>query len=188
MSNQDAIKKLLVGLSAYYQQQIPDVALSMYAEDLADIPAHLVQNAAREYRRNPKHTRFPLPAALRAIAIPEDDPEGAAREAAARIIGAVEKNGWPNPDRARAYIGELGWAVVQRLGGWPSICQTLDQTDIGVFQAQARDLAKVLHGKSKSGTLDEAPGLPQPETQQENQLTAMQNIFRRLPYDNEGGL
>lgn len=85
-----------------------------------------------------------------------------AREAASRIVDSVSKFGHSNFEGAKTYIGELGWAVVTRQGGWASICEMLTYDNMGMLQAQWRELAQVLQRKALAGTLDEPPGLPEP--------------------------
>lgn len=85
-------------------------------------------------------------------------PEEAGREASARILAAVSLHGWPNPDKAEAYIGPLGWEVVRMQGGWAQVCDTLTTSNSGQYQAQWRDLAITLARKDDLG-LSLPPGM-----------------------------
>lgn len=62
--NPDVIK-LMIAMAAYYGQKIEDHVLLMYAEDVSDLPLEGVKRAFHEIRRDPKVTRFPLPALIR---------------------------------------------------------------------------------------------------------------------------
>lgn len=165
-----SLKVLWVKLSAYYQFPLRDEVLEMYVEDLEGLPAELIGAAMQEYRRNPKNTRVPLPAQIRALCEPQVDDDSLAREAASRIVSAVRTIGYPSPGSAREYIGELGWKVVERNGGWMSLCQNLMEDQIGTFQAQARDLAKAQIQFARAGRLDEAPALPSPNAERMSEL------------------
>jgi len=83
-----------------------------------------------------------------------------AREAASRIVSAVAKYGYTNPDRAEKHVGQLGWKVVCLQGGWERVCRMLSDANSGMLQAQWRDLAKSQITRHRDGTFDQPPGLP----------------------------
>lgn len=141
------IKRMLIALSAYYGQKFDDHVISMYAEDLADIPIDELKQTLLEIRRDPKITRFPLPAQIRAKTSNAIDSESRARECISRINTAVKRHGYMNSGAARDEIGPEGWRVVQANGGWMSICESDFISNPGL-QAQARQRAKDLieHG------------------------------------------
>lgn len=154
-----ALKALIVMTSAYYGQRLDDTVVEMYAEDLADLPLDAVRRALVEARRDPKQRTFPLPAVIRDKIQPFDNADADAKEAAGRIVAAVSRFGWNNVARAREYVGELGWAVVERQGGWETLCRTLTEDNIGQMQAQWRDLALSVSKRAKLGILNEPPRL-----------------------------
>lgn len=161
--NQSEIQNLKLLISAtcsYYGHPISDDVLKMYVEDLSDLPFDRVTIAIREARRDPKTIRFPLPAIIRAKIDPPETDELNAIEAAGRIVQAIARCGWNHPEEARAFIGELGWIVVQRDGGWLNVCQTLNEDNLGTLKAQWRGMAQVVSRRSKLGIADQAPGLP----------------------------
>jgi hypothetical protein len=65
MSVNPDVTRLMIAMAAYYGQKIEDHVLLMYAEDLADIPLESLKQAFQQIRRDPKVTRFPLPAMVR---------------------------------------------------------------------------------------------------------------------------
>lgn len=164
---------LIIATSAYYGHKIEDTVLALYIEDLEDLPLARIAQAIREVRRDPKTTRFPLPAVIRARLTPPETDEDQAREAASRILAAVARYGWSNPERAEAYIGELGWEVVKRQGGWRSVCEGVTEDNKTIHQAQWRDLAASLSRRSRAGTLEQAPALPSPVQPMANLLPEM---------------
>ncbi|OFZ18520.1 MAG: hypothetical protein A2X94_00835 [Bdellovibrionales bacterium GWB1_55_8] len=146
-----AIKALIVQTSAYFGQKFEDHVVQMFAEDLADLPVEKVASALKELRRDPKTTRFPLPAAIRAVAKPTLVPEHEAIEAASRIIAAVARIGSYRSDDARQEVGELAWAIVQSEGGWENVCQMLTHDNLSILRAQWKHLAVSKLAQAKGG-------------------------------------
>lgn len=155
-----ALKEAILLTAGYYGRQISDPVLAMYVEDLQDLNVGKVIRAYADWRRNPRNTAFPLPAQIRGMVEPQVDPLHAAQEIAARITHAITKFGHPCGQEAREYIGPIGWAIVNRQGGWGHLCKyhgiTIQPT---AFQAQARDLA-VSMLKYPVSAMNEAIGLP----------------------------
>jgi len=88
---------------------------------------------------------FPTPFEIKAKAEQlmgqtEDLPE----EIAGRIVRAISRCGYTNPQDAKKLIGDVGWKIVETYGGWKSLCEgmTIDQTTI--YTAQFRNLAEKL--------------------------------------------
>lgn len=139
----NALKETIILTASYYGRTLSPQVLAMYVEDLEDFPPADVIAAYKAWRRNPKNTQFPLPAQIRGIIQPEVDPDSAAREIASRIVGAISKCGWSNPTGAREYMGEVGWEIVRRFGGWTYVCENHGVSlQPAAFMAQARDLAR----------------------------------------------
>lgn len=138
------IKEAIHITARYYGRKIDDDVLLMMAEDLADLCEDEVIAAYHSYRRNPKNRVMPLPAQIREIVQPEIDVDSLAKEIASRIAGAIPKYGWSNAAAARAFIGDDGWRVVERFGGWVYLCENYGlSVDAGTFYAQTRDLLRV---------------------------------------------
>lgn len=179
----DAEKKNLAGLwamyAAYYRTKIDDQVLRMYADDLSDLDFASVRDALDSYRKNPKNRTLPIPAVIRDQLSPNVDPDSTAREIAARIGGAITRFGWANGEQARNFIGEIGWNVIQRRGGWSHLCQnhgvTIDPT---AFEAQVREQVKsdVKYGASTiANMIGIGPGIKQGE------LQSISEIMKALP-------
>ncbi len=138
------LKKLIVFVARYYGRPLEPDVVTMMASDLEDLPFDEVKAAYEQYRKKDKLMRFPMPATIREIISPEIDPDSVAREIASRITEAITSFGWCNGNSAKNYIGDIGWEIVRRNGGWASICQNHGVTiDPNSFSAQARELAKV---------------------------------------------
>lgn len=156
------VGQVIVLTAQYYERKLTPELVSLMVDDLEDLEADAVIEAFREYRRNPANRFFPLPGQIRAIVTPGLDDQSAARDAAGRILSAVARFGWNNPERARVYVGALAWAVVERQGGWRNICETLTYENSGQIQAQWRDLALAISNRAKAGAMDTPPALPGP--------------------------
>lgn len=128
---------------AYYNQgkSLSDALLRMYASDLSDLDEQSCLNAYHLWRRNPVNKTFPLPAQIRELVNPTLLDIDEAREAASKICAAVTKYGYVGAKSAREYIGDLGWRVVDRHGGWVAVCENMTSHNLPILQAQFRELA-----------------------------------------------
>jgi hypothetical protein len=172
------LKALFVATSLYYGHEIPDPALQLFVEDLRDLPFAAVARAIGEIRRDPKTTRCPLPAVIRARINPESDPESEAVMITGRILSAISRIGPYRAGEARSAIGEIGWQIVEAQGGWENICQ-IENDDIGTHRAQWKNHAKALI--SMNPNRKEAPELPSPPDQDPPRLIDIQKVFKSFP-------
>jgi len=62
-------------------------------------------------------------------------------DTSALIEGAMRKWGYNNPEEAREYMGELGWAVVQRCGGWDAACSIESESMLMSTRKMWREVA-----------------------------------------------
>lgn len=141
------LKEIILLTHEYYHRGHPlsDQVLLMYAGDLSDLNEQQCVGAYTQWRRNPKNTKAPLPAEIRELVNPEQFVaiEAQARELAARVVGAIPKFGWCNPKEAKLYIGDIGWQLVERHGGWRYLCENVGVIiNPAVLQAQIRDQAE----------------------------------------------
>lgn len=183
-----SVKEVIALTFAYYHpgQVLDSTVLEMYAGDLADIPKDAVMMAYQQYRRSPKNNRFPLPATIREIVYPQDyiSHEDQAAEVAARIVGAIPNYGWCNGRGAEEYIGPVGWAAVQRQGGWSYLCENMGtKINPSTFQAQIR---KQLESNFKYGinAIEESVGARLTGKPNEG-LTAIGEVFKQLTASKE---
>lgn len=119
-----------------------------------------ILSAIDRYVLDPKNKFFFSPATLRPYLFPELSTETKSIEVASRLTSAVRKFGYSNPGEARAYIGELGWKIVERNGGWQPLCENLGVSiPVTTFQAQARETAKALIETAGLGEFDKPIGI-----------------------------
>lgn len=162
--------ELLGGLAemvatAYPNFRLSKIMIQLYENALAQhgydrLCAALEQIVLSRKSRDP----FPSVAEVAAVINPQLDPAHEAIEAANRVWAAVGKFGYTNPQGAEEYIGQLGWKVVERYGGWGAVCQESNYSDAGVIKAQMRETAKAIYGRHKAGVGDTKPALPGPNT------------------------
>jgi len=149
------IKKLLVGLAEYFGTTLSEPQKKMYSEDLEKYELKSLAEAIEKIRIDPKQEFFPRPAKI--IEIMEGNRKDEALEAVGRIITAMGKFGSHNLEKSKAFIGELGWRVVDREGGWASLCQRTTDQDLPILKAQWRDMAVALQNRASAGRDNEAP-------------------------------
>lgn len=75
--------------------------------------------------------------------------EPTAGEAWARVLKAVGRWGYYQPDKARAALGESLWASVQQVGGWNHLCTT-DEIEIVSAQFERRYKAQAEQGRRRA--------------------------------------
>ena len=163
--NQDErvqIGAMILGMAEAMGRQLTEAGIKHYLQFLDDIDTGTVVWALQELIKT--ESRMPTVADIRRIAKPEESitVEHDAIEASNRIVQAMGKYGWINPEQAKEFIGELGWAVVQREGGWRNVCEHTKTEDLPITKAQWRNLAKAIAIRARAGVLNSPPGLPKP--------------------------
>ncbi len=144
MNEENNLVKTLLALAEYYRETLSAKQLAMYAEDLSTLTPEELESAVYEYRLDPQNKFFPLPAVLISIARPRESDEDSGRLAAARIVAAISKFGWNNPEYAKSFIGPVGWEAVQLQGGWKTLCESVTYENKSTVQAQLRNLSESL--------------------------------------------
>jgi hypothetical protein len=154
------LKKFVVAYALYYRENLADGVVAMYAEDLFEADLEALKRVMIELRRDRRITRFPLPAELLHRIKPVLTDDQLAREAVSRIVTAAARFGSYRPEQARDYVGQLGWEVVKRAGGWEAVCKDMPVGGDPTATAQWRELAKSVMDQDRAGVLGQAPGLP----------------------------
>jgi hypothetical protein len=146
--DQETKAKWLIKLARSLRDNLdPETAKGM-AKILDDLTDTEFQAACIEISK--KYKRIPAPATFFELARPAQD-QFESIEAASRIIASIAKYGYNRFDEAKNYIGELGWTVVNRFGGWYSVCRSLTADNEGQKFAQYRDVAAAIIGREKLG-------------------------------------
>lgn len=158
MNPDQLIKAELIALATISGKELNEIALRAYSEALSDLPAQDVLAALKQWLRTGKG--FPYPADIREKIMPEINPQDDAEDIANTVITSVTRHGYTNPQLAEAAIGELGWVVVTRMGGWKHLCETLTPQNESTFRAQIRNYAETVRRKAVRGELDVKAALP----------------------------
>lgn len=159
MSDIQQIKKLILENAMFYDTQMNEMKLKMHAEVLSEVPISQIEKAYDHFRKLPGQKTLPMPADIKAFTDKKIDPKHEANEAASRIIEAIGKFGYINPVEAYDFIGSLAKRVVERHGGWVSVCQMINHENMSFYKAQFRDLAMAQIARSDMDMTD-APSLP----------------------------
>lgn len=147
-----------------YNRTIEPGTLSFMLDVLNEQDHAAIIKALNSYCINPKNKMPPTIADIMAFINPTVDDEALAIDASSRVVAAVTKFGYNNAVEARDWVGELGWAAVERSGGWLNICENLGLSlQVGTFTAQVREICKAQIKAAKAGTLNTPPALPEPE-------------------------
>jgi hypothetical protein len=135
-----SIKLELIKLAMVTNHELTELAANVYVENLSDLPQDQVIQAIRGWVK--KERFFPAISDLRKnLCADSQTPREKADVVANRIWDAIARFGWNNPEKAKAYIGELGWKTVEMAGGWVGMCETSDMENKNIIIAQTRDLA-----------------------------------------------
>jgi len=150
------VKEIIILTANYYQRTLNQPVLEMYLEDLEGHDEEKVVRAYKAYRKDPKNKTFPLPAQIIDIMNPQVSVDAQAQEIAGRITESISRFGYVGGAKAKEFIGEIGWSVVQRFGGWAEICRDHGVSiQPGQFFAQSRDMIKAKIEIQKAGKSDD---------------------------------
>ena len=181
---------LLATLAELCGRQLNTDLLAIYDQALAPLGYDRLVSALNWIIEN-RSERDPFPAirTIRERIEPMPDRDSEAVEASNRIVQALGKFGGVNADlnapAAKAFIGELGWYVVQREGGWATLCERVRDPELPHYKAQWRELAKSAYTRGAQGRVDEPPRLPTGPSG----LTRLSGIIAAniLPFPKAGG-
>lgn len=163
------LKEIIILTANYYQRTMNSQILEMFLEDLEGYDEESVVEAYRAYRKDPRNKTFPLPAQIIEIMNPRVSTDSQAQEIAGRITESISRFGYVGGVKAREYIGEIGWSVVQRFGGWAEVCRDHGVSiQPGQFFAQTRDMIKAKIEIDKAGKTNDSSLL---DYQPKNQIT-----------------
>lgn len=143
----DDLAKKLINLALFYGKydltknavmQFINILESFYNKSYIDY-----ENALNNYSAEASNKNFPAPSQLKQYLFPNSSSRQQAQEIAQRCFGAIRKFGYTKPVQAKEYIGELGWRLIERRGGWSSHCCNTQESDIPILTAQFRESISV---------------------------------------------
>jgi hypothetical protein len=132
-------------IAMLYEKELSLHFLNKMIDEISSFKADLVLSALRAHRQDYKNKSWPRPSDIKRL-LEFDLSDSTKAEQVARLIPeAISKFGWPRPSEARAYIGEVGWTIVQSYGGWLEVCSHCGELwNRQVFHAQVRESAKAI--------------------------------------------
>jgi len=84
---------------------------------------------------------FPDISKIIAMVDPKPDLDAEANNLANMVIESISSYGPDRIDDVKKHVGEKGWFVIERFGGWNNLCKIEDK-EINITRAQLRDLCK----------------------------------------------
>lgn len=161
MSTQADVIRAVAVMAELHQRQMSPEAAAMYCADLAPYAPGAVLEALSRCRREVRGFPAIVDVLERITGTRPPDEMDAARAVSSRIIEAISKIGYVNPGKARDFLGDLAWTVVQRMGGWANLCEIVTAENLTTWQAQLRDNALSVSRQAAAGTLNVPQGLPE---------------------------
>jgi hypothetical protein len=136
------LKALIMRVSVFFQDPLPDDAVRMHAEALADLPLERVRAAYNQIARTTVYRKMPLPGAVREIVAPSPDAKEIARDESlilsGRILEAIGKFGSYREREAQLFLGDRAWDAVRVFGGWGQLCG-IQSDEMPNIRAQLRE-------------------------------------------------
>lgn len=148
----------LSALAVLCGENFPPPVIRIYDLVFREVGYLVGVQAVRKAIMNRRSTdRVPSPADLRRLGTGEVDDADLANEVAGRIVEAIARFGYPSPGEAEKFVGDIGWYVVRRSGGWQNLC-TMLASQKSFYQSQFRDMALSAIRRVRAGQkLEAAP-------------------------------
>ena len=158
MNKEQFLKDLFI-LAAACEYELDAKVANLYADVLEPYGWGNVYVVLRDFQIKAKKFKFPSIGEFTEILDPPINGKTESIEAANRIIEAVGKYGHSNPIQAEKHIGELGWLMVEKFGGWADLCSKLNNQNEGMFRAQLRELGETVIYRERQGRREIPPAL-----------------------------
>lgn len=153
-NERNSLAQQLLNLSIFYGKfDLTKEQISTYISVLENHfkkDFNVLSGALENYSKDSKNKFFPAPANLTQYLNPESSPDSLSNEIASKIRQAISEIGYVSPSRAKLFVGDIGWQVVQRSGGWQYLCENHGASLSPLtFYAQSRDTAKSIIENNK---------------------------------------
>lgn len=159
------IMQAVGAVAAATGKEVDEFGMSIYVEDLGRFEGEEFARILTRLRQAFRERTLPSVKELEDAALQRASGKNDVDEAVARICTAIRTCGTPNMSRAMEFIGELGWSIVQRYGGWAAVCAVESEKDLAVMRAQMKQTGESVRERASLGVLNEAPRLPAPAHQ-----------------------
>lgn len=136
------VTRFLMALAELYGEKMTEVRLRSYLLVLCEISEPELNLAYKKIINDPTIRKLPLPGQIRAAARPVLDDKSEAIRRLNLIKKAISSFGYPDPNGAKEWLGEV-WQDVERMGGWKHLCEdrSANLNDSTIY-AQKRDEVK----------------------------------------------
>ncbi len=176
-----SIGELWIGLAQMYGKDISKPSMSIMLNAISDLDSRAVEKVLNEWAKTSKLGRHPFPAEIREKINPQLNSKDLARDTSMRVVQAVQKFGYTQPEEAETFIGPAGWVAVKRWGGWKYICEGLGVTlDVTTFAAQLRDLLESQVNLERSGVDLNKPAIEQSKKEELDNPEGQRRIAQLL--------
>jgi len=150
------IIKLLVLMAQLYNKNLTENIIEVYCDILEELSSEELNRAFKKIMKDPNQRFFPLPAEiLQAAKEDSRSNKDLAMEVVSKIFYAISKIGPYRSKEARDHIGEIGWEVIQREGGWEFVNEILNESNSQTIKAQWRDTIQSFQTKQKDKEISE---------------------------------
>lgn len=194
-------KMAVVQLAAYYEKDLSDEQILMYAKQLSQfLTIGELAQATEAYINNPENEFFPRPVSkLIALIKKPVENRDQAQNVLSLLKNAIHKHGdnWSDghfvdyemvfsgkgtnyrswAQAAETVVGSLGLAIIQKSGGWKHFCRFYYEQPEGVFNAHIAKLSEAVLNIADAGHLQTLPALPGAE----NNILKLINIKTLAP-------
>lgn len=157
----DMEQKFAALLGKFFQrnnQKIDPLDIEIYVGGLREYGLEKAYQALIEIAKEDGFQRIPTVRRIKeAMGVGEISDRDQGVLISGRIWSAISRYGYMRGTEAREYVGDVGWAVVNMLGGWGPLCENTMIGEQHVFMAQTRDLVQsiLIHGKAGDAKVQE---------------------------------
>ena len=157
-------RQSLVALAELLDTKISKFKLDLYLDAVKDLSDDEFKAGYNELVLNFSYGRFPTPAEFRSAARPRLTPRQESIQILDRVKIAVRRFGWPQPELAKEFLGDMAWSFVERNGGWEHVCSDPNaNVNDSTRYAQMRDACEAHVSAIRSGIdYDALPGSSSP--------------------------
>lgn len=150
------VEAVLSVLASLYDKELTKDAIKLYVSILNQVSYPEIKKAVQLWVADSSNKRFPLPAEL--LSMVRNTDEEIAQETAAKVKVAVNKYGACYPEmlaRAKNYIGEIGWQLVEEEGGWHHL--TTASINLEIAEHSWKKKIKLILKNNKIGNINKSP-------------------------------
>ena len=166
MKSEKAIKAV-TACAAVAGKSIDEFAMDIWVEAFLAFNKEELERALGFMRGCYREARLPTINEVECFAKQKLSAQEEAQRSVDLIAESIVKFGYTNPESAKNYIGELGWQLVQELGGWNNLCAIESFKELEYAKIGWRKTAEILHKRASLGVIDYKPKLTESPSHKE---------------------